>query len=101
LFYRGSGVSQRWEFKNTTRNVLQKNRVEKLLQKIRTKIQNRFFLDFFLSRFWAFLGEESSKTPQKISKNKSDPWSFFGLTHPPRGSPITEKKLAAPWTCWC
>jgi hypothetical protein len=39
-----------------------KNRVEKFLQKNRQKIQNRFFLDFFFSRFWAFLGEGSSKT---------------------------------------
>jgi hypothetical protein len=39
-----------------------KNRVEKFLQKIRPKVQNRLFLDFFLSRFWAFLGEGSSKT---------------------------------------
>jgi hypothetical protein len=39
------------------------NRVEKFLQKIRPKIPNRFFLDFFKkSCFWAFLGEGSSKT---------------------------------------
>ena len=31
-------------------------------QKIDKKIPNRFFLDFLLSRFWAFLGEGSSKT---------------------------------------
>jgi hypothetical protein len=34
-------------------------------------------LDFF-GTFWAFLGEGSSKTRQKISK-KNWPWSFFGL----------------------
>jgi hypothetical protein len=28
------------------------NRVERFLQKIRPKVQNRFFLDFSLSRFW-------------------------------------------------
>jgi hypothetical protein len=39
-----------------------KNRVEKFLQKFRPKVQNRLFLDFLLSRFWAFLGEGSSKT---------------------------------------
>jgi hypothetical protein len=38
------GVSQRWEFKNTTNNVLQTNRFD-------------FFLGFVLSRFWAFPGE--------------------------------------------
>jgi hypothetical protein len=38
------------------RTFCKKNRVEKFLQKIRPKVQNRLFLDFFLSRFWAFLG---------------------------------------------
>jgi hypothetical protein len=64
-----SGVSQRWEFKNTTKNVLQKNRIEKFLQKNR---QNRSKTDF-----WAFLGEGSSKTPQthfcKKSMSKKNP----------------------------
>jgi hypothetical protein len=36
--------------------------VDKFLQKIRQKIQNRLFLEFCLSRFWAFLDEGSSKT---------------------------------------
>jgi hypothetical protein len=35
LFYRVFGFSQEWEFKNTTKNVLQKNRVERFLQKNR------------------------------------------------------------------
>jgi hypothetical protein len=65
------GVSWRWEFKSTTKNVLQKNRVETFFK----KIQNRLFLDLFLSRFWAFLGEESSKTRQKDLEKKTDqPW---------------------------
>jgi hypothetical protein len=38
------------------------NRVEKFLQKVRPKIQNRLFLVFFFARFWAFLGKGSSKT---------------------------------------
>jgi hypothetical protein len=33
------------------------NRLEKFLQKNRPKIQNRLFLDFFLSRVWAFLDD--------------------------------------------
>jgi amino acid transporter len=33
-----SGVSQRWEFKNTTKNILRKTSVEKFLQKNRPKI---------------------------------------------------------------
>jgi hypothetical protein len=47
-----SGVSQQWDFKNTTKNVLQKNRVEKLLRKNRPKNQNRLFLVFVIT----FLG---------------------------------------------
>jgi hypothetical protein len=56
------GVFQRREFKSTTKNVLQKNRVEKFLQKVRPKIQNRFFLEIVFSRFWAFLDKMTSKT---------------------------------------
>jgi hypothetical protein len=48
--------------------------------------QNRFFLGFVLSRFWAFLGEGSSP---KISKNIFGPGFFFAsdppTTHSPRG----------------
>jgi hypothetical protein len=38
-----SGAPQRWEFKGTTKNVLQKNRVEKFLQKNRQKSKTDFF----------------------------------------------------------
>jgi hypothetical protein len=38
------------------------NRVEKFVQKIDQKSKNRIFLEFVLSRFWAFLGEGSLKT---------------------------------------
>jgi hypothetical protein len=48
--------------KTQQKTFYKKNRVEILLQKNRQKIQNPFFLDFFFSRFWAFLGEGSSKT---------------------------------------
>jgi hypothetical protein len=64
-----------------------KNRVYKKIDK---KIPNRFFLDFVLSRFLAFLGEGSSKTRQTDLGKKSDqPWYFFGLrgTNQPRGGP--------------
>jgi hypothetical protein len=49
----------------TNKSVLQKNLVERFLPK------KCFFVDFVLSRFWAFLGEGSSKTPlkKKIEKN--------------------------------
>jgi hypothetical protein len=43
-----SGVSQRWEFKGTAKNVLQKNLVEKFLEKNRQKNRHYFFLDLFL-----------------------------------------------------
>jgi hypothetical protein len=46
-----SGVSQRWEFRNTTKKFCKKNRVEKFLQKIRPKIQNRFFVEFVYIKF--------------------------------------------------
>jgi hypothetical protein len=46
-----SGVTQRWEFKNTQKTFLQKA----FDQKSKT-----VFSRFFLSRFWAFLGEGSS-----------------------------------------
>jgi hypothetical protein len=51
--------------------------VSKVFTKIRPKVQNRFFLDFILSRFWAFLDEGSSKPRlKKYLKNKSGPGPF-------------------------
>jgi hypothetical protein len=73
-----SGVSQRWEFKSTKKNVLQKKSCYKVFtknstknpkpiffsiflksfyKKIDQKSQTDFFLDFLLSRFWVLLGE--------------------------------------------
>jgi hypothetical protein len=77
-----SGVSQRWEFKfkNTTKNVLQKNRAEKFLQKNRPKNPKPvFFLDFVHHVFGRF----------SVRENKSGPGPFFGVypAHPPRGPP--------------
>jgi hypothetical protein len=79
-----SGVSQRWNFKSTTKNVLQKDRVEKVYKKNDKKSETVFFSVLFLSRLWLFLGEGSLKTLPKIcpSKNKSDPILFWPLTHP-------------------
>jgi hypothetical protein len=65
-----SGVSQRWEFKNTTKNRFAKNRVEKFLQKIDKKSKTNFFSNFFYHVFWAFLGEGSSKTRLKNREKK-------------------------------
>jgi hypothetical protein len=59
-----SGVSQRWEFKNTTKKTFYKKIVWKsFYTKKSTKNPKPIFFDFVLSRFWAFLGEGSSKTP--------------------------------------
>jgi hypothetical protein len=57
-----SGVFQRWEFKSTTKHVLQKKSWRKVLTKNSTKNPKPIFSRFLLSRFWAFLGEGSSKT---------------------------------------
>jgi hypothetical protein len=60
-----SSVSQRWELKNTTKNVLQNNRV---FTKKSTKNQKPIFSRFALSRFWAFLGGGVQKHDKKISE---------------------------------
>jgi hypothetical protein len=61
----------------------QKDRVKKffLKQKIDKKSQNRLFLGFCLSRFWAFFGEGSLKTRQKPSK-KIGPGTFLASEEP-------------------
>jgi hypothetical protein len=55
--------------KTLQKTIYKKNRAEKFLQKKRQKSKNRIS-SILLSRFLAFLGEGSSKTPYKISKNK-------------------------------
>jgi hypothetical protein len=55
-------------FSDGSSKALQKTFYKKIVsksfyQKVRPEVQNRLFLDFFLSRFWVFLGDEgSSKT---------------------------------------
>jgi hypothetical protein len=82
-----SGVFQRWEFKSTTKNVLQKKSCRKVFNTKfdqKPKIQNRLFSNFFLSRSWAFLDEGSKKTRQKnIEKINLTLVLFRTLTHPP------------------
>jgi hypothetical protein len=85
-----SGISQRGKFKSTTEKILKKNRVEKPSPKNRQKTQNRFFLGFVLSCFWAFLGEGSSKTRLKIQKNMTGPGTFWR----PRNQPTTPRRPA-------
>jgi hypothetical protein len=84
LFYRVFGCfSAMGVQKHYKKTFCKKNHVEKFLQKIRPKIQNRLILEKKLSRFWAFLDEGSSKTRlKKYRKNKSDP-SPFSYFDPP------------------
>jgi hypothetical protein len=62
LFYRVFGCFSDGSSKALQKTFYKKNLVEKFLQKIRPKIQNRLFLELLSSRFWAFLDEGSSKT---------------------------------------
>jgi hypothetical protein len=72
LFYRVFGSS------NTKKNTICKEIVPKsFYKKIEINKIKPLFLDLFSSRFWAFLGEGSSKTPLKTSENKSDPGPFL------------------------
>jgi hypothetical protein len=76
------GVSRVFEFMNTTKNVLQKNRIEKFLQKSTKKSKTVFFSISFLSRFWAFLGEGSLKTRKNLEKNQTSPGTFLASEEP-------------------
>jgi hypothetical protein len=91
LFYRVFGWFQRWEFKSTTKNVLQNKSCRKVFTKNSTKNPKPIFLRFFLIKFLVFgrfsmSDEWSSKTRQKnIEKiNLTLVLVFFRtLTHPP------------------
>jgi hypothetical protein len=87
-----SGASRQWEFKKTTKNVLPKKGVEKLLQNIDKTVSNPNFSRFVSITFGAVLGEGSSKATQnKHRGKKSDPGPFLASDPPthPRGSPIS------------
>ena len=86
-----SNVSQRVEFKALQKTFccFARNSCRKVFTKNRQKIQNRiFFLCFVFSRFWAFFGEGSSKTPPEKYRKKTDPGPFLASDppHPPRES---------------
>jgi hypothetical protein len=93
LFLAFSGASQRWrwEFKNTTKNILQKKSCRKVLQKKTTKIPKPFFSTCFYCVFGAFLGgpargEGSSKTPSKKHRTSGKNLTlalFWPLIRPP------------------
>jgi hypothetical protein len=92
-----SGVSPRWEFKNTTKNVLQNKSCREVFTKSSTKNPKPIFFPLILlSRFWAFLGEESSKTPlKKYQKNESDPGPFLASA-PPTHHGVTDFFFGGP-----
>jgi hypothetical protein len=98
-FYRVLGCFAAIGIQNTTKNVSQKNRVEKFLQNKSTDNPKPIFCRF-LSRFWAFLGEGSSKALSKKYPQKNLTLIlFWPLTHPPTtGSPTFF--LPAPCSCW-
>jgi hypothetical protein len=75
-------------FKNTTKNVVPKKRVDKFHKTIGQKFKTDFSRFFCLSRFWAFF-DEGVKNAKKYHKYKSDPGSFLAsyLTHPLRELP--------------
>jgi hypothetical protein len=59
-------------------------------KKSREKIQTRFFLDFFLSSFWAFLGEGRPKTTRLRCPE----------LHAAGGAKIRSKKWEMSWPKW-
>jgi hypothetical protein len=80
-----SNVSQRCEFKALQKTFccFARNSCRKVFTKNRQKIQNRFFfLCFVFSRFWAFFGEGSSKTPPEKYRKKTDPGPFLASDPP-------------------
>jgi hypothetical protein len=96
LFYRVFGCFQRWEFKNTTKNVLQKKSCRKVFTKNSTKNPKPTFSRIVLSRFRAFLDEGRSKTRQKnIEEINLALVLFRALNHPPTTG-VTDF-FFAPW----
>jgi hypothetical protein len=62
--------------KTLQKTFYKKKCVEKVLQKIRPKLQNRFFLDFFNHVFGRFSVRGVQKHDKKYRQNKSDPIPF-------------------------
>jgi hypothetical protein len=89
-----SGVSQRWELKNTTIFFYKKNRVEKFLQKIDQKPKTDLFA-FFYHVFGRFSVRGVKKHGKKIDKINLTLVLFWPLTHPPTTG-LTDFFLAAP-----
>jgi hypothetical protein len=94
----------RWDFKNTTKNILQgshKTVVSKGFYNKNRQKPKTDCLSALLSRFWAFLGEGSSKTPQKnVKKRYLTLVIFLPLTHP-LTTGVTDFCLVAPCSAFC
>jgi hypothetical protein len=65
------------EFKGTTKNVLQKNRAEKFLQKDRQKSKTDFLSIFVYHVFGRLSVRRVQKQQKNTEKNKSDPGVFM------------------------
>jgi hypothetical protein len=85
-----SGVFRRWEFKNTTKNVLQKQIASKSFykkfgQKSKTKTKTDFFSIFLYHVFGRFSVRGVQNTTKNIEKTNLTPVLFWPLTlaHPP------------------
>jgi hypothetical protein len=75
------GVSQRWEFKSTTKNILQNKSCRKVFTKKSTKNPKPIFSRFF---FITFLGRFSVRGVRKNTIKKNlNLVLFWPLTHPP------------------
>jgi hypothetical protein len=69
--------------KHNTKRSAKKNGVQKLYKKFDKKSKTEFFSIFLVSRFWAGLGEESSKKyDKKYRKNNCDPSPFLASDPP-------------------
>jgi hypothetical protein len=90
-----SGVSQRWESKNTTKNVLQKNRVEKFLQK---KSKTNFLPIFFNQVFGRFSVRGVFQNTIKKHGGKNDPGPFLASDPPTHHGGHRLFFLPAPWS---
>jgi hypothetical protein len=81
-----SGVSQRWEFKNTTKMFYKKSCRKvftKKLKKNHLKIPNRFFLECFYHVFGRFSMRGVQKHDKKIYTQIWTLVLFWPLTYPP------------------
>jgi hypothetical protein len=95
------GGSQRWEFKNTTKNVLQKKTCRKAFTKKSTENPKPIFLYFLYHVF----GRPSVRgTPPRYKKPKKDKTRifFWPLAHQPRGYRFFSGRpiAAMPAGCW-